>query len=171
MSGLIGTKKGMTSLYNELGNSIPVTVIQAGPCVVTQVKTIETDGYNAVQIGYGVKKEKNTTRPMKGHFEKAGVEPQSKLVELRDFAGDYKSGDEINVDSFKAGDKVIIIATSKGKGFQGVVKRHGFKGVGMRTHGQHDRLRAPGSLGASSWPSRVFKGKEWEEEWEVIELS
>ena len=96
---------------------------------------------------------------MKGHFEKAGVEPQSKLVELRDFAGDYKSGDEINVDSFKAGDKVIIIATSKGKGFQGVVKRHGFKGVGMRTHGQHDRLRAPGSLGASSWPSRVFKGK------------
>ena len=159
MSGLIGTKKGMTSLYNELGNSIPVTVIQAGPCVVTQVKTIETDGYNAVQIGYGVKKEKNTTRPMKGHFEKAGVEPQSKLVELRDFAGDYKSGDEINVDSFKAGDKVIIIATSKGKGFQGVVKRHGFKGVGMRTHGQHDRLRAPGSLGASSWTSRVFKGK------------
>jgi len=158
MSGLIGTKKGMTSLYNELGNSIPVTVIQAGPCVVTQVKTIETDGYNAVQIGYGVKKEKNTTRPMKGHFEKAGVEPQSKLVELRDFAGDYKSGDEINVDSFKAGDKVIIIATSKGKGFQGVVKRHGFGGVGQATHGQHNRLRAPGSVGASSYPSRVFKG-------------
>lgn len=159
MSGLIGTKKGMTSLYNEAGDTMPVTVIEAGPCVVTQVKTKEVDGYNAVQIGYGAKKEKNTSKPMKGHFQKAGVDPQAKLVELRDFEGDFKAGDELNVEGFNAGDKVILIATSKGKGFQGVVKRHGFSGVGMRTHGQHDRLRAPGSLGASSWPSRVFKGK------------
>lgn len=158
MSGIIGKKVGMTSIFDESGKNIPCTVIEAGPCVVTQVKSVEADGYAAVQLAYGEKKEKNTTAPLKGHFQKAGTAPKSKLVEFKSFEGQKSLGDTVTVDIFEIGDFVDVVGTSKGKGFQGVVKRHGFGGVGMQTHGQHNRLRAPGSLGASSWPSRVFKG-------------
>jgi large subunit ribosomal protein L3 len=157
MKGLIGKKVGMTSVFDEEGKLTPCTIIQAGPCVVTQVKTIATDGYDAVQIGYGSKKDKNTSSAMKGHFQKAGVSSQAKLVEFRG-KSEVNAGDVIGIELLNEGDKITIIGTSKGKGFQGVVKRHGFSGVGGATHGQHDRLRAPGSLGACSTPSRVFKG-------------
>jgi large subunit ribosomal protein L3 len=158
MSGIIGKKVGMTSIFDETGKNIPCTVIEAGPCVVTQIRSVETDGYAAVQLAYGEKKEKNTSGPLKGHFQKAGTTPKRKLVEFKTFEDEKNLGDTITVDIFAAGDYVDVVGTSKGKGFQGVVKRHGFGGVGMQTHGQHNRLRAPGSLGASSWPSRVFKG-------------
>jgi large subunit ribosomal protein L3 len=158
MSGIIGKKVGMTSIFDETGKNIPCTVIEAGPCVVTHVKSVDTDGYAAVQLAYGEKKEKNTTGPLKGHFQKAGTTPKRKLVEFKSFEDEKALGDIITVDLFTTGDYVDVVGTSKGKGFQGVVKRHGFAGVGMQTHGQHNRLRAPGSLGASSWPSRVFKG-------------
>ncbi len=157
MSGIIGKKVGMTSIYDSEGRNIPCTVIEAGPCVVTQVRTTEKDGYEAVQLGYDEKKEKNTTGPLKGHFSKANTTPKRKLVEFDEFE-ETQLGDTITVGIFEEGEYVDVVGTSKGKGFQGVVKRHGFGGVGMQTHGQHNRLRAPGSLGASSWPSRVFKG-------------
>jgi len=158
MSGIIGKKVGMTSIFDETGKNIPCTVIEAGPCVVTHVKSVDTDGYAAVQLAYGEAKEKNTSGPLKGHFQKAGTNPKRKLVEFKTFEDEKNLGDTITVDIFETGDFVDVVGTSKGKGFQGVVKRHGFAGVGMQTHGQHNRLRAPGSLGASSWPSRVFKG-------------
>ncbi len=158
MSGIIGKKVGMTSVYNAEGKNIPCTVIEAGPCVVTQVRTVEKDGYEAIQLAYDEKKEKNTSKPMKGHFAKAGTTPKRKLVEFKSFADAKVIGDVLNVELFSEGDLVDVVGTSKGKGFQGVVKRHGFAGVGGQTHGQHNRLRAPGSLGASSWPSKVFKG-------------
>ena len=158
MSGLIGKKIGMTSIYSAAGKNIPCTIIEAGPCVVTQVKTISTDGYSAVQLAFDEKKEKHTTAAMKGHFAKANSNPMRKLVEFRNFEEEHALGSTINVELFEEGEFVSVIGTSKGKGFQGVVKRHGFSGVGMATHGQHNRLRAPGSLGASSYPSRVFKG-------------
>jgi len=148
----------MTSIFDETGKNIPCTVIEAGPCVVTQVKSVETDGYAAVQLAYGEKKEKHTTAPLQGHFQKAGTTPKRRLVEFKTFPEQKILGDTITVDIFEIGDFVDVVGTSKGKGFQGVVKRHGFGGVGMQTHGQHNRLRAPGSMGASSWPSRVFKG-------------
>jgi large subunit ribosomal protein L3 len=157
MPGLLGKKIGMTSVFSTEGKNIPCTVIEAGPCVITQVKTEETDGYNSVQIAYGDKKEKNTSAAMMGHFKKANTVPKRKLVEVKGY-GDRKVGDEITVDVFEEGQWVDVTATSKGKGFQGVVKRHGFAGVGDATHGQHNRLRAPGSIGAGSDPSRVFKG-------------
>lgn len=157
MPGLIGKKIGMTSVYSAEGKNIPCTIIEAGPCVVTQVKKVDTDGYEAVQIAYGEKKEKNTPKALQGHFKKAGVTPKRKVVEV-DGLQDSKIGDEITVEMFIEGEWVDVIGTSKGKGHQGVVKRHGFGGVGQSTHGQHNRLRAPGSLGASSFPSRVFKG-------------
>lgn len=158
MSGLIGKKIGMTSIFSAAGKNIPCTIIEAGPCVVTQVKTIENDGYSAVQLAFEEKKEKHTTAAMKGHFAKANASPMRKLAEFRYFENEQSLGSTINVDLFTEGEYVSVIGTSKGKGFQGVVKRHGFSGVGMATHGQHNRLRAPGSLGASSYPSRVFKG-------------
>jgi large subunit ribosomal protein L3 len=158
MPGLIGKKVGMTSLYGADGKNIPCTVIEAGPCVVTQVKTAEADGYSALQIAFDEKKEKHSTKAMIGHFAKANTTPKRMLVEIADFEGDYKLGDTITVDIFEENAWIDVIGTSKGKGFQGVVKRHGFAGVGGATHGQHNRLRAPGSLGASSHPSRVFKG-------------
>lgn len=158
MSGIIGKKIGMTSVFSANGKYMPCTVIEAGPCVVTQVKTLEKDGYTSVQLAYDEKKEKNTSSAMKGHFAKAGTTPKRKIVEFKDFATEKNLGEAVTVDLFAEGDFVDIVGTSKGKGFQGVVKRHGFGGVGGTTHGQHDRLRAPGSLGASSWPSRVFKG-------------
>ncbi len=157
MSGLIGKKLGMTSIFSADGKNIPCTIIEAGPCVVTQVKTVEKDGYEAVQLGYGVRKEKNTPAALKGHFKKAGVDPKRKLVEFDGFE-DAKLGDEIGIDIIEEGQYLDVVGTSKGKGFQGVVKRHGFAGVGMQTHGQHNRLRAPGSIGAASYPARVFKG-------------
>jgi large subunit ribosomal protein L3 len=158
MSGIIGKKVGMTSIFDESGKNIPCTVIEAGPCVVTQVKSVDTDGYAAIQLAYGEKKEKHTTAPLNGHFQKAGVTPKRKLVEFKTFEDQKSLGDTVTVEIFEIGDFVDVVGTSKGKGFQGVVKRHGFGGVGMQTHGQHNRLRAPGSMGASSWPSRVFKG-------------
>lgn len=158
MSGIIGKKVGMTSVFNAEGKSIPCTVIEAGPCVVTQVKTVETDGYVAHQLAYGEKKEKNTTAALKGHFKKANTSPKRKLVEFNHFDDTLKLGDIVTVDIFSEGELVELVGSSKGKGFQGVIKRHGFGGVGGTTHGQHNRLRAPGSLGASSDPSRVFKG-------------
>lgn len=158
MAGLIGKKIGMTSVFSVEGKNIPCTVIEAGPCVVTQVKTVETDGYNAVQLGFGDKKEKNTTKAEFGHFQKAGTDPKRKVVEFQDFEGDYKLGDTVTVDVIQEEGWVDITGVTKGKGFQGVVKRYNFRGVGDATHGQHNRLRAPGSLGASSYPSRVFKG-------------
>jgi large subunit ribosomal protein L3 len=157
MPGLIGKKIGMTSVFSADGKNIPCTVVEAGPCVVTQVKTVETDGYEAVQLGFQEKTAKHTTKPEMGHFKKAGVAPQKHLVEFKGFDG-LKPGDVVTADLFEADEYVDVVGTSKGKGFQGVVKRHGFSGVGEATHGQHNRLRAPGSLGASSWPSRVFKG-------------
>lgn len=158
MSGIIGKKVGMTSIFDADGRNIPCTVIEAGPCVVTQLRTEEVDGYEAVQLAYDEKKEKNTTQQLKGHFSKANTTPKRKLVEFKTFEDEKKLGDTVTVEIFAEGDFVDVVGTSKGKGFQGVVKRHGFGGVGMQTHGQHNRLRAPGSLGASSWPSRVFKG-------------
>ncbi len=158
MSGLIGKKIGMTSIYSAAGKNIPCTIIEAGPCVVTQVKTIAIDGYSAVQLAFDEKKDKHTTAAMKGHFAKANSTPMRKLVEFRYFDTEHALGSSISVDLFEEGEFVSVIGTSKGKGFQGAVKRHGFSGVGMATHGQHNRLRAPGSLGASSYPSRVFKG-------------
>ena len=162
MSGLIGKKIGMTSVFDAEGRNIPCTVIEAGPCVVTQIRTEETDGYAAVQLAYDEKKEKHTSAPLMGHFKKANTTPKRKLVEFaNDFGKELQLGDTITVaDLFVDGEDTWVDVTgiSKGKGFQGVVKRHGFAGVGGQTHGQHNRLRAPGSLGASSWPSRVFKG-------------
>ncbi len=161
MPGLIGKKVGMISVFGADGKNIPCTVVEAGPCVVTQVRTVETDGYAAVQLAYDEMKEKRTSKALKGHFEKAGTTPKKKLVEFEsDFAGELKLGDTITVaDVFTEDVKYVdVVGTSKGKGFQGVVKRHGFAGVGGQTHGQHNRLRHPGSMGASSWPSRVFPG-------------
>jgi large subunit ribosomal protein L3 len=160
MSGLIGKKIGMTSIYDASGKIVPCTVIEAGPCVVTQVKTVENDGYSAIQLGYDEKKEKNTTKPLKGHFAKAGTTPKKILHEFTRFEEGHKKsfGEVLDVTVFEEGEFVDVSGTSKGKGFQGVVKRHGFGGVGDATHGQHNRLRAPGSMGASSYPSRVFKG-------------
>jgi len=161
MPGLIGKKVGMISVFGADGKNIPCTVVEAGPCVVTQVRTVETDGYSAVQLAYDEKKEKRTSKALKGHFEKAGTTPKKKLVEFEaDFDRELKLGDTITVaDVFTEDVKFVdVVGTSKGKGFQGVVKRHGFAGVGGETHGQHNRLRHPGSMGASSWPSRVFPG-------------
>jgi large subunit ribosomal protein L3 len=157
MPGIIGKKIGMTSIYSVEGKAMPCTIIEAGPCVVTQVKTDEKDGYAAVQVGFGERKEKNTPTALKGHFKKANTTPKSKLVEFSGFE-DKNIGDEINVDVFAEGEFVDVAGTSKGKGFQGVVKRHNFGGVGQATHGQHNRMRAPGSIGAASYPARVFKG-------------
>ena len=160
MSGLLGKKVGMTSLFDANGKQLPCTVIEAGPCVVTQIKTIEKDGYEAIQLAFGEKKESRTTKPMRGHFAKANTTPKQYLAEFSRFEeGSKKSfGEVLDVNVFQEGEFVDVVGTSKGKGFQGVVKRHGFSGVGDVTHGQHDRLRAPGSVGASSYPSRLFKG-------------
>ena len=157
MPGIIGRKIGMTSIYSAEGKAMPCTVIEAGPCVVTQIKTQDRDGYEAVQLGFGDRKEKNTPNALKGHFKKAKTEPKAKLVEFEGFDG-VNLGDTVGADIFEEGDFVTVSGTSKGKGFQGVVKRHGFGGVGQSTHGQHNRLRAPGSIGAASYPARVFKG-------------
>ena len=158
MPGLLGKKIGMTSVFSAEGKNLPCTVIEAGPCVVTQIKTVETDGYEAVQVGFVDKKEKHTTQPELGHFKKAGVTPMRHLVEFKGFERELNVGDVISADLFEAQDWVDVVGTSKGKGHQGVVKRHGFGGVGQQTHGQHNRGRAPGSLGASSYPSKVVKG-------------
>jgi len=158
MSGIIGKKIGMTSVFSAEGKNIPCTVIEAGPCVVTQVKTTDIDGYEAIQLGFVDKKDKHTPNPEKGHFKKAGVSPKRHLAEFKGFGNDFKLGSEITVDLFNDATYVDVIGTSKGKGFQGVVKRHGFAGVGQATHGQHNRLRAPGSIGAASYPAKVFKG-------------
>ncbi len=158
MSGLIGKKIGMTSIFDDNGKNIPCTVIQVGPCVVTQVRTKEIDGYDALQLGFDDKAEKQTTKALKGHFKKAGTTAKKRVVEFQGFDKEYKLGDVITVDHFEEGEFVDVAGTSKGKGFQGVVKRHGFAGVGQATHGQHNRLRAPGSIGAASYPARVFKG-------------
>ena len=158
MSGLIGKKVGMTSIFDENGKNIPCTIIEAGPCVVTQVRTKEVDGYDALQLGFDDKAEKRSTKAELGHFKKAGTSVKKKVVEFQGFEDNYKLGDTITVDFFTEGEFVDITGVSKGKGFQGVVRRHGFGGVGQTTHGQHNRLRAPGSVGASSYPSRVFKG-------------
>ena len=157
MSGLIGRKIGMTSIFDENGKNIPCTVIEAGPCVVTQVRTKEVDGYEALQLGFDDKNEKHSTQAAIGHFKKAGTVAKKKVVEFQ-FENEYKLGEVLTVDVFTEGEFVDVQGVSKGKGFQGVVKRHGFGGVGQATHGQHNRLRAPGSVGASSYPSRVFKG-------------
>ncbi|RKS44956.1 LSU ribosomal protein L3P [Gillisia mitskevichiae] len=156
MSGLIGKKIGMTSIFDENGKNIPCTVIQAGPCVITQVRTMEIDGYEALQLGFDDKKTAN--KAATGHAKKAGSAAMRKVVEFKGFDGDHKLGDSITVEHFTEGEFVDVSGTSKGKGFQGVVKRHGFAGVGQATHGQHNRLRAPGSIGAASYPARVFKG-------------
>ncbi|MDE7387379.1 MAG: 50S ribosomal protein L3 [Muribaculaceae bacterium] len=158
MPGLIGKKIGMTSVFSADGKNVPCTVIEVGPCVVTQVKTVEKDGYDALQLGFQEQKEKHLTKPELGHFAKAGVTPKRHLAEFKGFEGEYKLGDTITADFFNDNDFVDIVGTSKGKGFQGVVKRHGFGGVGQSTHGQHNRLRAPGSVGACSYPAKVFKG-------------
>ena len=158
MPGLIGRKIGMTSVFSADGKNIPCTVIEVGPCVVTQVKTPEVDGYSALQLGFEDEKEKHLTQPEIGHFKKAGVTPKRHLAEFKGFEGEYKLGDTISVDMFSDNDFVDIVGVSKGKGYQGVVKRHGFGGVGQTTHGQHNRLRAPGSIGACSYPAKVFKG-------------
>ena len=158
MSGIIGKKIGMTSIYDANGKNIPCTVIEAGPCVITQVKNPETDGYNALQLGFEDQKESRVNKPSMGHFKKAGAAPKKKLVEFRNFEGEYNLGDAITVDIFVEGEFVDVAGTSKGKGFQGEVKRHNFRGVGDATHGQHNRMRAPGSIGAASYPARVFKG-------------
>ncbi len=160
MSGLIGKKVGMTSIYDANGKNIPCTVIEAGPCVVTQVRSIEKEGYDAIQLAFEDKKEKHTTKAMKGHFAKAGITPKKVVAEFTRFEPGHQKqfGDVLKVDIFTEGEYIDVVGVSKGKGFQGVVKRHHFKGVGEATHGQHNRLRAPGSVGASSWPSRVMKG-------------
>jgi len=157
MAGIIGKKIGMTSVYSAEGKNLPCTLIEASPCVITQIKTEEKDGYNAVQLGYGERKDKHTTNALKGHFKKAGTSPKRKLVEFSGFE-DKNLGDSVTVEIFEEGEFVDVVGTSKGKGFQGVVKRHGFHGVGDATHGQHNRMRAPGSIGAASYPARVFKG-------------
>ena len=157
MAGIIGKKIGMTSVYSAEGKNLPCTLIEAGPCVVTQIKSEEKDGYTSVQLGFGEKKDKHTSKALKGHFSKSGTSPKKKLVEFKSFT-EANLGDVITVDIFNEGDFVDVAGTSKGKGFQGVVKRHGFAGVGQATHGQHNRLRAPGSIGAASYPARVFKG-------------
>ena len=158
MSGLIGKKIGMTSIFDDNGKNIPCTVIEAGPCIVTQVRTKEIDGYNALQLGFDDKTEKSAVKAEKGHFKKAGSTVKKKVVEFQGYDKEYKIGDSIKVDYFEEGEYVDVSGISKGKGFQGVVKRHGFAGVGQATHGQHNRLRAPGSIGAASYPARVFKG-------------
>jgi len=158
MAGLIGKKIGMTSVFSVEGKNIPCTVIQAGPCVVTQVKSVGTDGYDSIQLGFEDKKEKHTNRAELGHIKKAATEPKRKILEFKELVGEFKLGDTITVDSIDEEGWVDIQGVTKGHGFQGVVKRHGFSGVGDATHGQHNRLRAPGSVGASSYPSRVFKG-------------
>ena len=158
MSGLIGRKIGMTSLFDENGKNIPCTVIEAGPCIVTQVRTEEVDGYSALQLGFDDKKAKSSNKALDGHFKKAGATAKRKVIEFQGFEEEYKLGDAISVSLFEEGEFVDVSGTSKGKGFQGVVKRHGFAGVGQATHGQHNRLRAPGSIGAASYPARVFKG-------------
>jgi large subunit ribosomal protein L3 len=157
MPGIIGRKVGMTSIYSAEGKILPCTVIEAGPCVVTQVKTQDRDGYDAVQLGFGDRKEKNTPNALKGHFKKANTDPKSRLVEFKGF-DNLNLGDVVTAEIFEEGEFVDVIGTSKGKGFQGVVKRHNFGGVGQATHGQHNRLRAPGSIGAASYPAKVFKG-------------
>ena len=158
MPGLLGKKIGMTSVFSADGKNVPCTVIEVGPCVVTQVKTVETDGYAALQLGFEDKNEKHTTKAEQGHFKKAGTTFKRHLAEFKGFDGDYKLGDEITVALFEGAEFVDVIGTSKGKGFQGVGKRDGFGGVGQTTHGQHNRLRAPGSIGACSYPAKVFKG-------------
>ena len=160
MSGLIGKKVGMTSMYDANGKNVPCTVIEAGPCVVTQIRTKDTDGYDAIQLAFDEKKESRTNKPEKGHFEKAGTSPKKVLYEFTRFEEGHRKtyGEVITVDVFVEGEFIDVVGYSKGKGFQGVVKRHHFGGVGESTHGQHNRLRAPGSVGASSHPSRVFKG-------------
>jgi len=159
MAGIIGKKIGMTSVFSVEGKNIPCTVIEAGPCVITQVKTVETDGYKALQLAYDDKKDKHATKAEIGHFKKAGTNPKRKVVEFKNtYQEEFVLGQEIDVNIFQENDYVDVDGVSKGKGFQGVVKRHKFSGVNDATHGQHNRLRAPGSVGASSWPSRVFKG-------------
>jgi large subunit ribosomal protein L3 len=158
MKGIIGKKIGMTSIFDQTGKQTACTIIEAGPCTVTQVKTVENDGYTSLQLAYGEKKEKNATAPEKGHFAKSGASPKKYLKEFRDFAIEKAIGETVTCDIFAEGDKVDVVGTTKGKGFQGVVKRHGFAGVGQQSHGQHDRQRAPGSIGNSSYASRVFKG-------------
>ena len=158
MPGLLGKKIGMTSVFSAEGKNIPCTVVEVGPCVVTQVKTVAKDGYDAVQLGFGEQKEKHLTAPELGHFKKAGVAPKRYLAEFKGFEGQYSAGDTITAELFSENDFVDVVGISKGKGYQGVVKRHGFGGVGQSTHGQHNRLRAPGSVGACSYPAKVFKG-------------
>jgi large subunit ribosomal protein L3 len=159
MSGIIGKKIGMTTVFGEDGKSIPCTLIEAGPCVVTQVKSVEKDGYKAVQLAFGEKREKSTTKALAGHYKKAGTTPKIKLVEFKEFEKEFNLGDKIVIsDIFNVGDFIDAIGTSKGKGFQGVVKRHGFAGVGGQTHGQHNRARHAGSIGSCSYPARVFPG-------------
>ena len=159
MPGLIGKKIGMTSIYSAAGKNIPCTILEVGPCVVTQVRTLEKDGYKAIQLGFGDRTEKRTSKAMQGHFKRAGVGIKRKIAEFRGFSTELNAGDELKVeDIFNEGEFVSVSGLTKGKGFQGVVKRHGFAGVGQATHGQHNRLRAPGSIGAASTPARVFKG-------------
>jgi large subunit ribosomal protein L3 len=158
MSGLIGKKIGMTSLFDEIGKNIPCTILELGPCIVTQIKTKEKDGYKSFQLSYDDKSEKQIVKSEKGHFKKANTLPKKKLIEFKGFEEDLKLGDSLTVNHFVEGEYVDVSGISKGKGFQGVVKRHGFAGVGQATHGQHNRLRAPGSIGAASYPARVFKG-------------
>ena len=158
MPVLIGKKVGMTSIFSPDGNNLLCTVLEVGPCKVTQVKTEDVDGYNAIQLGWGEAKEKNTSKALKGHVQRASTSAKKKLVEFTDFAEELELGQVLTVELFEEGSFVDVVGTSKGKGFQGVVKRHGFAGVGQSTHGQHNRLRAPGSIGAASYPARVFKG-------------
>jgi large subunit ribosomal protein L3 len=159
MNGIIGKKVGMTSIFDEAGRNLACTVIEAGPCVVTQVKTVDTDTYNAVQLAYGERKEKRSSQQMVGHFKAAGTTPKREVVEFRDMEINKALGDTVTIeDVFAEGDEIVAVGTSKGKGFQGVVKRHNFKGVNDATHGQHNRQRAPGSIGAASYPAKVFKG-------------
>lgn len=157
-SAILGKKVGMTSIYNDQGVAVPVTIIEAGPCSVVSIRTQEKDGYTAVQLGYGSIRENKVNKPETGHFKKAGLEPLRHLKEFRNLEAEYEVGAQVTVEEFKSGDKVKVSGTSKGRGFQGVVKRHHFGGVGMQTHGQSDRQRHPGSIGSSSYPSRVFKG-------------
>ena len=158
MSGLVGKKIGMTSLFDDKGKNIPCTIIEAGPCIVTQIKNNEKDGYKSLQLSFDEKKDKLTNKALSGHYEKAKTSPKKKSMEFKGFDKDFNLGDKVNVDLFEEGEFVDVSSISKGKGFQGVVKRHGFSGVGQATHGQHNRLRAPGSIGAASYPARVFKG-------------